>query len=81
MPLLTLTIPLKGSSTKKDFDLRYTLVDTIEERGIGEVIEEGTGDRFMQVVIELDKTDEKEQEIRQILKSLDLLSMTDFDWM
>lgn len=45
-----IVIPVDGS-VETALSMRYTLVDTIEARGIGHVAEEGTGEDGMHVVV------------------------------
>ena len=41
---LVIKIKTGGNFSEKELNIRYTLADTIEERGIGEVVEEGIGE-------------------------------------
>jgi len=70
--ILTITIPV-ANSVKTDLSVRYTLVDTMEDRGIGYVIEEGTGEDEMHVMVQVEgdrKT--KESELYSLILSLGL---------
>ncbi|PTB96641.1 hypothetical protein C9994_06500 [Marivirga lumbricoides] len=74
---LRIRINLDRSFHADDLKLRYTLVDTIEDRGIGEVWEEGMGDGYLELNVELDYSEEKVQEINSILASLGLKESTE----
>ena len=70
--ILHILVPF-DSSVETDLSVRYTLVDTIEDRGIGYVIEEGTGEDGMHVMVQVEgdrKT--KESELYSLIKSLGL---------
>ena len=70
--ILHIIVPF-DSSVETDLSMRYTLVDTIEDRGIGYVIEEGTGEDGMHVMVQVEgdrKT--KESELYSLIKSLGL---------
>ncbi len=70
--ILHIIVPF-DSSMGTDLSVRYTLVDTIEDRGIGYVIEEGTGEDGMHVMVQVEgdrKT--KESELHSLIKSLGL---------
>ena len=57
-----------------DLSVRHTLVDTIEARGIGQVVEEGTGMDGMEVVmvVEDGRAAAAKTELRSLLRSLGL---------
>lgn len=74
---LRVKIALDRPYNDDDLQLRYTLVDTIEERGIGEVWDEGMGDSYMEINIELEPTEEKQEQIKSILQSLGLLKSSE----
>ncbi|WP_299223797.1 hypothetical protein [uncultured Psychroserpens sp.] len=62
-----------NEKTKTDFSLRHILADTIEERKIGKVIEEGTSaDGFHVLVSFNDKSTIKKNEIFSLVQSLGL---------
>ncbi|MEO1254861.1 MAG: hypothetical protein AAFY41_08255 [Bacteroidota bacterium] len=70
--ILHILIPF-DSSIEIDLSVRYTLVDTIEDRGIGRVIEEGTGEDGMHVIVQVQGVKEtKESELYSLVKSLGL---------
>ena len=70
--ILHISIPF-DSSIETDLSVRYTLVDTIEERNIGAVIEEGTGEDSMHVTVQIDGDRKKKtQEILSLVKNLGL---------
>ena len=74
---LRIRIVLDRPYHEDDLKLRYALVDTIEERGIGEVWDEGMGEGYMEVNVELQPTEEKEKEVKSILQSLGLLQSSE----
>ena len=56
-----------------DLSVRYTLVDTIEDRNIGQVIEEGIGEEGLHVTVQVEgNRKEKESELYSLIKSLGL---------
>jgi hypothetical protein len=71
---LTIRIKLDERFSDTNLQLRYTLVDTLEERGIGEVYDEGMGEDFMEVSLDVVKSEQTEAEIKSILQSLGLLT-------
>ncbi|HEX7016861.1 MAG TPA: hypothetical protein VF191_15240 [Cyclobacteriaceae bacterium] len=78
--LLTITTQLSEASAIVYLNLRHTLVDTLEERGIGDVIDEGMGEDFMDVALEIVFSKEKEDEIRSILRSLGILESSELTY-
>lgn len=77
---LRIRIKLDRIFSEDDLKLRYTLVDTIEDRGIGEVWDEGIGEDHMEINVEILPTDKKEGEIKSILRSLSLLNGADLEY-
>ena len=76
MPQKTLhiTIPT-GDRIERDLSIRYTVVDTIEHRKIGEVLEEGTEAEAVHIWVQLKSTfrlKKREAELYSLLKSLGL---------
>ena len=69
---LKIIVTLDRSYHGNDLQLRHTLVDTLEERGIGEVWDEGMGDGYMEVNVELVSKEDKTNEVKSILQSLGL---------
>jgi hypothetical protein len=70
---LTIRVKLDEQFSDTNLQIRYTLVDTLEERGIGEVYDEGMGEDFMEVSLDVVRSEKKEAEIKSILQSLGLL--------
>jgi hypothetical protein len=70
---LTIRVKLGERFTDTNLQLRYTLVDTLEERRIGEVYDEGMGEDFMEVSLDVVSSEKTEAEIKSILQSLGLL--------
>jgi hypothetical protein len=73
---LTIRIKLDQFYFDPDLKIRHTLVDTIEERGIGDVWDECMGEDFMEIKLDLIKTPKAEHEIKSILKSLGILELS-----
>ena len=71
---LTIRVKLDEHFSNTNLPLRYTLVDTLEERGIGEVYDEGMGEDFMEVSLAVVRSEKTEAEIKSILHSLGLLA-------
>lgn len=51
--ILNILAPFDGSM-ETDLSVRYTLVDTIEDRNIGQVIEEGIGEEGLHVTVQVE---------------------------
>lgn len=68
-----IVIPVEGG-VETDLSLRYLLVDTIEDRGVGSVLEEGTGEDGMHVVVQLPdgRGGAAEAELRSLIGGLGL---------
>ncbi len=75
---LTIRIKLDDRFSDTNLKLRYTLVDTLEEREIGEVYDENMGEDFMEVTLDIVRTDKKEKDIKSVLQSLGLLTGSEF---
>ena len=71
---LTIRVKLDERFLDTNLQIRYTLVDTLEERGIGEVYDEGMGEDFMEVSLDVVRSEKTEAEIKSILQSLGLLA-------
>ena len=71
---LTIRVKLDERFSDTNLQIRHTLVDTLEERGIGEVYDEGMGEDFMEVSLDVVRSEKTEAEIRSILQSLGLLA-------
>ena len=70
---LTIRLNYGAGLDYQDLPLRYILADTIEERGIGKVINEGAGEYYMEVQVKIDGRMDYHQEIISILESLSLM--------
>ncbi len=75
---LILKIKLDDKYSSANLLMRHTLAETIEDRGIGEVWNQGMGEDYMDVSLDIVASEEKEQEIKSILKSLNLLDKAEF---
>ncbi|MCC5939265.1 MAG: hypothetical protein JJU34_18440 [Lunatimonas sp.] len=53
---LRILIDVGHKVNENDLNLRYTLADTIEARGIGDVWDEGMGENYIEINVELDST-------------------------
>lgn len=71
---LTIRVKLGERFSDTNLQLRYLLADTLEKRGIGEVYDEGMGEDFMEVTLDVMRSHAKEAEIKSILQSLGLLA-------
>ena len=67
---LLIKIHLDKNITKSDLDLRHLLVDTIENRDLGEVIEETSSPEMLEVVIEVSRIKNIENDLQGLLISL-----------
>ena len=67
---LLIIIHLDKNITKSDLDLRHLLVDTIENRSLGEVIEETSSPEMLEVVIEIPGKKKIEEDLKSLLVSL-----------
>lgn len=74
---LTIHIKLDERFSDTNLQIRYTLVDTLEARGIGEVYDEGMGEDFMEVTLDVVRSEKIEAEIKSILQSLGLLEISE----
>ena len=70
---MTIHIKLGERFSDTNLQLRYTLVDTLEERRIGEVHDERMGEDFIEVSLDVVRSENTEAEIKSILQSLGLL--------
>jgi hypothetical protein len=78
MKTLTIRIELDGPYSSNNLKIRHTLAETIEERGIGEIWNQGMGENYMDVSLDIAPSEEKENEIKSILQSLNLLERAEF---
>ncbi len=67
---LLIKIHLDKNITKSDLYLRHLLVNTIEKRGLGEVVEETSSPEMMEVVIELSRNKKIKDDLEGLLISL-----------
>ncbi len=63
-------IHLDQSITKSDLDLRHLLVETIESRDFGEVVEETSSSAMLEVVLEVAEHARVEEDLSDLLISL-----------
>lgn len=78
--ILIIHIKLNEYFLSRNLNLRHTLVDTLEERGIGEVFDEGMGEDFMDVALDIVPSEQKEKEIKSILQSLGVLENSELTY-
>lgn len=67
---LLIEIHLDKNITKSDLDLRHILVDTIESRDLGEVVEETSSPEMLEVVLEVSENEKIEDDLQGLLISL-----------
>jgi hypothetical protein len=67
---LLIVIHLDPNIIKSDLELRHFLVDTIESRGWGEVIDETSSPKMMEIVLEVSKKKKVEDDLQDILIAL-----------
>jgi hypothetical protein len=67
---LLIEIHLDKNITKSDLELRHLLVDTIESRNLGEVIEETSSPEMLEVVIEISGNKKIKEDLKGLLISL-----------
>jgi hypothetical protein len=67
---LLIEIHLDKNITKSDLDLRHILVDTIERRGLGEVVEETSSPEMLEVVLEVSEIEKIDDNLQGLLFSL-----------
>ena len=67
---LLIEINLDKHITKSDLDLRRFLVETIEGRGLGEVVEETSSPVMLEVVIKVSRNKKIEDDLKGLLISL-----------
>lgn len=67
---LLIEIHLDKNITKSDLDLRHILVDTIESRDLGEVVEETSSPEILEVVLEVSENEKIEYDLQGLLISL-----------
>jgi hypothetical protein len=72
--LLTIRIVLESPLSDIDLKLRHTLADTLEDRGIGEVVDEGSCQNYMEIALSIDPSEHKESSVRSLLQSLGLFN-------
>jgi HJR/Mrr/RecB family endonuclease len=77
--ILTLNIKADSTLSEEDVNIRYTLIDTIEQRKIGQVVEEGSGKNSIYIAIRGTSAKRVKNKVKPILLSLGLLKATKFD--
>lgn len=79
--ILFIKINFPNGIGENELPIPYILADTIESRKIGKIINEGTGDNFMNLAISLNKKKSSPcQEILSILKSLNLKNYSELSF-
>lgn len=73
---LTIRIPVDEPYSSVNLRIRHTLAHTLEERGIGDVWNQGMTEDYMELNVDLESFD-REEEIKSILKALNLLEGCD----
>ncbi len=54
----------------RTLELRYLLADTIEERGLGQIINEGTGEGYIDISFETENVNLLDSNLKELLISL-----------
>ena len=68
--MLLIKIHLDKNITKSDLDLRHLLVETIEGRDLGEVIEETSSAEMLEIIVEVPSERKIEDNLKSLLISL-----------
>ena len=69
----------EGTPIKQDLNIRYMLADTIKARGIGEIINEGCGEGFVEVSFISHFSEKDKKGIDSIVEALGLSDCTLID--
>lgn len=77
---LTIRVNIDGPWSDRNLQIRYILVETLEGRGIGEVRDEGTGEDYMEVTLDVIRSEANDEAVRSILQSLGLLSNSELNY-
>lgn len=67
---LLIEIYLGKRIERSDLELRHLLVDTIESRNLGEVVEETSSPEMLEVVVEVPGRKKVENDLQSLLASL-----------
>ncbi len=73
MKIVYVKIPLSKDDSKninRALELRYLVSDTIEERGLGQIINEGTGEDYIDISFLTNQEDELENNLKSLLLSI-----------
>jgi len=63
-------IYLNNTIEKSDLEFRKIIVDTIESRGLGEVVEETSALNMLEIIIELEENKDIKRDLESLLFSL-----------
>ncbi|WP_299313209.1 hypothetical protein [uncultured Aquimarina sp.] len=73
MKIVNVTVPLSkddSNNIDRTLELRYLLADTIEARGLGELINEGTGDSYIDIAFVTEDATKLKPDLESLLLSL-----------
>ena len=70
MKTTLIEIYLDNSIEKSDLEFRQFIVDTIESKGLGEVVEETSSQYMMEIVVETEGNKEIKPDVKSLLLSL-----------
>ena len=76
---LTIKINLDKITTE-DLSFRYIIADTIEERGIGTIVNEGTGEGYLEIGVMVNDVDLAKAQIKDLLASLNLEKNSEIEY-
>lgn len=73
MKLVNVTVPLSeedSDNLDRTLELRYLLADTIEARKLGDIVNEGTGNGFIDVSFLTEEAEKLQPDLESLLLSL-----------
>lgn len=70
MKTVLIEIYLNNTIEKSDLEFRKIIVDTIESRGLGEVVEETSALNMLEIIIELEENKDIKRDLESLLFSL-----------
>ncbi|KQB41124.1 hypothetical protein [Flavobacterium aquidurense] len=70
MKTVLIEIYLSNNLEKSDLEFRQIITGTIEERGLGEVVEETSASNMLEIVIEVEENKEITEDLEGLLLSL-----------
>lgn len=70
MKTILIEIYLNNTIEKSDLEFRQIIVGTIENRGLGEVVEETSAPNMLEIVIEVEENKSIKKDLESLLLSL-----------